>query len=112
MLTVYLTKAATTTIILDQHSTQVNKMKVSNKNASSYTQQRREFVGSNTYAEIKNGCYVVYSYGKHFPMYIHKDGEWFENEDKYSQTTSKHKSQLRPTNETTLLSTEKMKELI
>jgi hypothetical protein len=54
--------------------------------------------------------YVVYSYGRHFPLYIAEwesgvditDGGssagimWYENINKYSVTTSKHKTQARP----------------
>ena len=38
------------------------------------------------------------------------DIKWYENADRYSVSTSKHKSQLRPSNaETTLLNNEDMK---
>lgn len=37
-------------------------------------------------------CYVVYSYGHHFPMYVWMDDQWFGNESKYGVTTSKHQS--------------------
>lgn len=41
-------------------------------------------------------CYVVYSYGFHFPMYVWMEGQWYGNESSYSRTTSKHQSQCRP----------------
>jgi len=90
-------------------------MKIANKAAASMVQSLRPFEGSNLFARWESNdseeWYVVYSYGVHYPMYIHADGCWFENEDKYSPTTSKHKGQARPTSTTFLLSTEYMKRL-
>jgi hypothetical protein len=71
-------------------------MKVSNKNASYAVNNLLEFQGSNTFAEFKSGVYKVYSYGYHFPIYANKSGQWFKNVDKYSVSTSKHQSQLKP----------------
>ena len=42
--------------------------------------------------------FAVYSYGSHFPMYVY-DYEtrcWYGNSEKYSRTTSKHQSLMRP----------------
>lgn len=90
-------------------------MKIANKAARSMVEQRRPFEGSNLFARWESNdseeWYVVYSYGEHYPMFIHAEGCWFENEDKYSPTTSKHKGQARPTANTFLLSTEYMKRL-
>lgn len=46
----------------------------------------------------KAGLYVVYSYGKHYPMFAYdlETDQWFINSDKYSVTTSKQSSMLRP----------------
>lgn len=46
----------------------------------------------------KAGIYVVYSYGSHYPMFIYdlETDQWFVNSDKYSVTTSKQSSRLRP----------------
>lgn len=80
--------------------------KIANRDASQYVNRCEEFQGSNIFAEVKNhhtcGCnedlYAVYSYGYHFPMYVYDytTQEWYANSDKYSQTTSKHQSQCRP----------------
>ena len=90
-------------------------MKIANKAARSMVEQRRPFEGSNLFARWESNdseeWYVVYSYGVHYPMYINANGCWFENEDKYSPTTSKHKGQARPSSNTFLLSTEYMKRL-
>lgn len=42
--------------------------------------------------------YVVYSYGLHWPLYAYDDtlNVWYENEDRASRTTSKHRSQTCP----------------
>ena len=49
--------------------------------------------------------YVVYSYGSHWPLYVYSAlaGRWFENQNRYSVTTTRHASQARPHAETTLL---------
>jgi hypothetical protein len=90
-------------------------MKIANKAARSMVENLRPFEGSNLFARWEGNdseqWYVVYSYGEHFPMYINAQGAWFENEDKYSPTTSKHKSQARPSSNTFLLTTEYMKRL-
>ena len=90
--------------------------KVSNIKASQYTSQQIEFKGSNTFGEWKNDCYTVYSYGYHFPMYVFKGGKWYENSNKYSRTTSKQQTQLRPylLNGTSFIlkNTDELKELI
>lgn len=46
----------------------------------------------------KAGLYVVYSYGSHYPMFAYdlETDQWFINSDKYSVTTSKQSSMLRP----------------
>jgi hypothetical protein len=42
--------------------------------------------------------YTVYSYGQHFPMYVYDydTQRWYGNKDKYSRTTSKHQTLMRP----------------
>ena len=66
-------------------------IRVANKDAALYVNNRDEFTGSNTYGEqVTRDMYAVFSYGAHFPMYIYHFGEWFGNSDKYSPSTSKH----------------------
>jgi hypothetical protein len=72
---------------------------IANRNARQVVTDMLEFKGSNTFGVWENpACYVVYSYGKHFPMYVFDvvANMWFGNYDKYSSSTSKHQSQLRP----------------
>lgn len=85
-------------------------MKIANRDAREFVQKQHPFEGSNMFAEFfcvdpkdkteGQSGYVVYSFGKHFPMYIclHLGGQdiWFANEDKYSRTTTRHQSQARP----------------
>ena len=74
--------------------------RVNNNQARQYVERKEPFEASNTFAEWENGFYVVYSYGYHWVMFVY-DSEadlWFENTDKYSRTTSRHHSQLKPYN--------------
>lgn len=88
--------------------------RVSNANARQYVENKQEFKGNNTFSELNtiDNIYVVYSYGYHYPMFISKNAQWYENKDKYSVTTSKHHNQLRPlVDNIILLSTQEMKGL-
>lgn len=97
-------------------------MKITNRDARKFVQQRLPFQGNNLFAQVHtrnsedgtNGpdtWYVVYSYGTHWPLFIWVNGTWFENEDRFSVTTSKHRTQIHPHCPTVLLSTEWMKRL-
>lgn len=49
-------------------------------------------------AKIVGDFYAVFSYGDHFPVAIRRrsvDEPWLVNEDKYSQTTSRHQTKVR-----------------
>lgn len=71
--------------------------KVSNKNGRGFVDGCWAFKGSHVWGEwLSKRCYVVYSYGVHFPMYAKVRGAWYENKDKYSVSTSRHMSQYRP----------------
>jgi hypothetical protein len=48
------------------------------------------------WGEITGDLYVVYSYGRHWPLWANWRGVWFGNIDKHSRTTSKHFSQTHP----------------
>ena len=95
--------------------------RIANRDCREYVQNRHAFVGSNLYAEHRvvgtyphSDChhYTVYSYGYHFPMFIYVEGVgWFENEDKYSRSTSKHYVQAHPHAQTRKLSTRAMEYL-
>ena len=84
--------------------------KTSNKNASQYVYKQMEFKANNLSGEIihstdinakpprTNKLYVVKSYG-YYPVFIYsyQTGNWYETEDRYSITTAKQMSQVRPT---------------
>lgn len=105
-------------------------MKIANRDARRAVQNHRAFTASNLYGVTKHHqrtliasdlsetpyyvvsrYYVVYSYGEHYPMFIYVDGQWFENEDNYSPTTSKHRTQAHPHEPTFPLSTQWMQVL-
>ena len=79
-------------------------VKTSNINARRFVQDRQPFTGNNLFAlslparpEINlPERYVVYSYGAHWPLFICESGVWYENNDRYSPTTSKHRTQSHP----------------
>lgn len=80
-----------------------------NFDARKHVENCRDFKGNNTFGRLIYGgeggmlhpdaqhyFYVAYSYGDHWPLYVCCDGRWFENVERYSVTTSKHRGQLRP----------------
>lgn len=90
--------------------------RIANIKCRKYVQNREPFRGSNLYGinslvDADHEVYTVYSYGDHYPMFIYTEGMWFENEDKYSPTTSKQRGQAHPHTPTILLSTQWMKRL-
>jgi len=91
-------------------------MRVSNNKAIDYVEKLEVFQGSNTMGKWvgDENIYVVYSYGHHFPMYIYdkEQGKWIGNKDKYSRSTTRHQSQLRPSSVGLWLNTDEMKDLV
>ena len=81
--------------------------KTSNQKARNLVQDRKPFKGSHTFAEWQGTVYAVYSYGRHFPLFAFDSIEkrWYENGDRYSPTTSRHKVQLHPHAEMTKVNT-------
>ncbi len=94
--------------------------RVSNNKAIDYVEKLEMFQGSNTFAlwysweEGAKKLYVVYSYGHHFPMYIYdsEQGKWIGNKDKYSRSTTRHQSQLRPSSIGLWLNTDDMQNIV
>ena len=72
--------------------------KIQNNQVRKCVQNREEFsnAGGTLYGGQIDRKYVVYSYGKHFPLLIWDGKCWHGNKDKYSKTTSKHLSQAIP----------------
>ena len=83
---------------------------IPNYQARAYVQRKEHFDGAHVFARwqtkdsdnergrSKQTLYVVYSYGHHFPMFVYDadSNVWVENCDRYSNTTSRHRSQLHP----------------
>jgi uncharacterized protein (UPF0333 family) len=99
-------------IVIDAPNKQMTK--TSNSKARPLVENRENFKGSNTYGINSDTCYTVYSYGTHFPLFVYAKRlkVWIENKDRYSVSTSKHKSQLRPQGVTLTASTGFLKQLI
>lgn len=68
--------------------------------------------GSTLWGEYVGDLYVVYSYGKHWPLYANWKGVWFANQDKHSRTTTKHYSQTHPLTDVVALSKIDMEYLV
>jgi hypothetical protein len=63
--------------------------------------------------EFASGVYVVYSYGRHFPLFIYDpDVGWCVNEDKHSKTTTRHKCRFAPCSEMKSFGTDTMQMIV
>ena len=74
--------------------------KTPNYQSGDFTKAQLPFEGSNLqgyWAKDRNGVkyYVVKSYGW-YPVYIYKEGKWYENFDRYSSSTGKQMNNARP----------------
>ena len=88
---------------------------IANHQARVYVQNLSEFKGSNIFGNWVTGKdnklrYVVFSYGKHWPMYVWCPvvNRWFSNASWYSRTTHKHHGQAHPLVDTTPLHVDDM----
>lgn len=91
-------------------------IRINNRDARRHVTSLTPFMGSNLFSVAYDDLYVVYSYGPHFPIYIHSGISrcWYANRDKWSLTTSRHQSLTRPfvaDSDAVWLSTEAMKVL-
>jgi hypothetical protein len=80
-----------------------------------YVQAKKQFVASNLFGEWASPrIYVVYSYGKHWPLFAYEPTQdaWYENDDNHSKTTSRHRSVSHPQCNTDLLSLTELQDLI
>ena len=95
-------------------------MKIANRDARKFVQTLHPFEGHNLHAQFhtqrnEDGThtgdwYAVYSY-KSWPLFVYAEDTWFENEDRYGTTTSKHRTQTHPHCPTVLLSARWMERL-
>ena len=74
-------------------------------------QAKQSFQGVNLQGVRQGDLYVVYSYGSHWPLFIfdYSNGQWYENSDRCSCTTSKHRAYAHPLKDTTKLCCSDMK---
>jgi hypothetical protein len=92
-------------------------VKIANREARQYVRTQSPFKGNNLHGESMsvNGTflYVVYSYG-YWPLFVYVGplGRWYENEERYSVTTSKHRSQSHPYGDTVMVSKQALCELV
>lgn len=94
-------------------------LKLSNSNVRNAVQNCVEFKNTNgtLFGKWETPfLYVVYSYGEHFPLFLNHcsygANAWAVNTDKYSVTTSKHKTVANPQCEMVGSDTQEMKAYI
>ena len=83
---------------------------IANGNAREHVEQHKPFRGSNLWGEWTGrdgdgvGRYVVYSYRYTFPLFVYDQiaDQWYENDTQFSNTTTRHKKQCKPSNVTTI----------
>lgn len=92
----------------------MTRTRTTNQKARAFVQDHQPFQNSNgqLYGEYVNGLYVVFSYGPHWPLFIHDGEQWFENEDRYSVTTSRHTSYAHPHEPTTYMDCDQMRRIV
>lgn len=66
------------------------------KFAHMHTSQCEPFKAATIYAVTQDDRYIVYSYGEHYPMFIREGDQWYQNEDRYSPTTTRHHGYAHP----------------
>ena len=66
--------------------------KTSNRDSATFVENQTPFKANNLSADFENGSYVVRSY-KHYPIFICKGGQWYENNNRYSMSTAKQMTQ-------------------
>jgi hypothetical protein len=91
--------------------------RINGRKCRPYVQERKAFQNSNgqLYGKWETpSLYVVYSYGEHWPLFAWsgRTDTWYQNEDKCSPTTSRHRTYAHPYEETELLSCYRMKHVI
>ena len=90
-----------------------NVKATSNSRCRPLVQSCVPFRGSNLFADTQaNGIYVVWSYGLHFPLFAKVGEQWYENGERYSNTTSKQRGQSHPHTDTIKVSCAELKKII
>lgn len=91
----------------------VQVKRIANKNAGEYASKLIDFKGSNLHGSKEDGFYTVWSY-VWYPLFTYSFATelWYENEDRYSVSTSKQSGQSHPGTTTMKIPLESMKALI
>lgn len=92
----------------DMHS---KKIKSPNSRSRDLVKAKIPFEGSNTSGYWYKNAYVVTSYGW-YPIFVYKNGQWYENSRRYSISTGKQMSQLRPDYNAIPMTTSELEDLI
>jgi len=92
-------------------------IRTTNTKCRALVQERTAFKNSNgqLYAKWETpDLYVVYSYGDHWPLFMWagRTDTWYQNADKFSPTTSRHRTYAHPYEETELVGCYRMKQII
>jgi hypothetical protein len=73
---------------------------VNNSDICTHVDKHHDFVTNNetVYGQKKNGYYVVYSYGEHYPMFVYDyEAEvWLGNNEKSTPITERHRKYAWP----------------
>lgn len=67
-----------------------------NREAHRHVTARALFKGTNLYSANIGYLYAVFSYSQTYPLYVYAKGVWYENSDKSTQTTERHRRDARP----------------
>lgn len=88
-------------------------MRTSNRNSAQFAHKLHNFTANNLHGINQSKFYIVYSYGW-YPLFLYEysTGIWYENSTKYSVSTSKQKSQVRPTCDTIERTYNEIKEML
>lgn len=97
-----------------QHIT-AKPIRTTNRNAGDYVRNGVPFTNSNgqLFGRWETpSLYVVYSYGEHWPLFAWDNGTWYENDDRYSVTTTRHRTHAHPHTDTVPASRTYLKTII
>lgn len=92
--------------------------RIVNDEAKNHTKLKKPFIGSHIFAEwLGNQVYAVISYNRNNPIFIWKNGKWYENKDNYiynnePTNSEEHKKNSRPTINTFLKTSTEMKSML
>lgn len=77
-------------------------------------QRTEHFNAHNLFSEDRNGYYIVFSYGRHYPLWVYdrKNRKWYGNSVRYSVSTSKQATLTHPQTEVEYKTTKELLSMI